>query len=109
MSASSNGRSLLTLARKSVLLRLPGSHQLVPGRRIVGATVRVASLAAARSLLERDPWPAPRTQSAGGSSSVCLPPSITHGIWLEVAAIIRPLAVLASVLIQCATCDTIQA
>ena len=62
---------------------LSGSHQLVPGRRIVGATVRVASLAAARRLLERGPWPAPRTQSAGRHSSVFLPPSITYGIWLE--------------------------
>lgn len=54
---------------------LPGTHQLVPGRRIVGATVRVRDLAAARRVLGG------RGRESG--SSIFLPPPIAHGLWLE--------------------------
>jgi catechol 2,3-dioxygenase-like lactoylglutathione lyase family enzyme len=55
-----------------------GARQLVPGRRIVGATVRVRDLAAARRVL------AGRGQEIG--SSTFLPPALTHGLWLELRA-----------------------
>jgi hypothetical protein len=57
---------------------LPGARQLVPGRPIVGATVRVRDLAAARNVL------AGRGQEIG--SSIFLPPALTHGLWLELRA-----------------------
>ena len=57
---------------------LPGAHQLVPGRRIVGATVRVRDLGAARKVL------AGRGREIG--SSIFLPPALTHGLWLELRA-----------------------
>jgi catechol 2,3-dioxygenase-like lactoylglutathione lyase family enzyme len=57
---------------------LQGARQLVPGRRIVGATVRVRDLAAARRVL------AGRGQEIG--SSIFLPPALTHGLWLELRA-----------------------
>jgi catechol 2,3-dioxygenase-like lactoylglutathione lyase family enzyme len=57
---------------------LPAARQLVPGRRIVGATLRVRDLAAARKVL------AGRGQEIG--SSVFLPPALTHGLWLELRA-----------------------
>ena len=66
------------LAEGDVLL-LPGSRQLVPGRRIVGATLRVRDLATARRIL------AGRGREIG--SSIFLPPAITHGLWLELREI----------------------
>lgn len=57
---------------------LSGGRQLVPGRRIVGATLRVASLAKARRVTGAVAPSAPSTPT-----SVFLPPSVTHGLWLE--------------------------
>jgi hypothetical protein len=57
---------------------LPGGRQLVPGRRIVGATLRVASHAKARKVTGVVAPSAPSTPT-----SVFLPPSSTHGLWLE--------------------------
>jgi catechol 2,3-dioxygenase-like lactoylglutathione lyase family enzyme len=54
---------------------LPAARQLVPGRRVVGATLRVKDLAAARRVL------AGRGQAIG--SSIFVPPARTHGLWLE--------------------------
>jgi hypothetical protein len=58
---------------------LPGRFQIVPGHRIVGATVAVKNVDAARRLLERT-LGAP-LQAA--SRSVFLPPAATNGLWLE--------------------------
>jgi glyoxalase-like protein len=62
------------LAEGDVVL-LPASRQLVPGRRIVGATMRVRDLATARRVLGG------RGRAIG--SSIFLPPELTHGLWLE--------------------------
>jgi RimJ/RimL family protein N-acetyltransferase len=59
---------------------LPESRQIVPGRRIVGATVAVKNLAGATAVLESaqlHPKPATR------GSSVFLAPAVSHGLWLE--------------------------
>jgi hypothetical protein len=62
---------------------LPGSRQLVTGRRIVGATLRVGRVETARDLLSRgQPSPLPIVTSPDGRS-VFLPPSRAHGLWLE--------------------------
>jgi catechol 2,3-dioxygenase-like lactoylglutathione lyase family enzyme len=66
------------LAGDEVVL-LPGRFQIVPGRRIVGASVAVKSVASARRLLERSRG-APLRVAA---QSVFLPPSATNGLWLE--------------------------
>jgi catechol 2,3-dioxygenase-like lactoylglutathione lyase family enzyme len=63
---------------------LPASRQLLPGRKIVGVTVSVRSLAAARAAL-RISIP----QAAATDGSLFLPPSVTHGIWIELREV-RP-------------------
>jgi hypothetical protein len=63
---------------------LPGARQLVPGRRIVGATLRVASVARARKVVG--------TKASAVSSapwSIFLPPSTTHGLWIELREVAR--------------------
>jgi hypothetical protein len=62
---------------------LPGSHQLVPGRRIVGATLRTKSLKAAENALRQGGLDVPETVSTKGGTSIFLTPDLTHGIWLE--------------------------
>jgi hypothetical protein len=57
---------------------LPGRRQLVPGRRIVGATISVKSLDVVRRLLAESP-----ARAARQGSSVFVEPAIAHGIWLE--------------------------
>jgi len=70
------------LPRGEVVL-LPGARQLVTGRPIVGATVRVRNLKLLQDVLTRGGWdPPPVVQTARGSS-IFLRPDITHGIWLE--------------------------
>ena len=64
--------------QESEVVFLPGARQLVPGRRIVGVTIRVASLANARKILHAVAATAPSSRS-----SIFLPPSIAHGLWLE--------------------------
>ena len=56
---------------------LPGSRQIVKGRRIVGATLRVKDLAAARQRV---------TKARVEQGSLFLPPDATHGLWLEFRA-----------------------
>ncbi|HTM24856.1 MAG TPA: VOC family protein [Vicinamibacterales bacterium] len=62
---------------------LPASRQLIPGRPIVGATLRVRSVETARSLIERIAGARLVSFSSRRRSSVFLPPSLTHGLWLE--------------------------
>jgi catechol 2,3-dioxygenase-like lactoylglutathione lyase family enzyme len=65
------------------VLLLPGSRQVVPGRRVVGVTLRVANLETARAILRQAQTKAPDVVSSPYGRSVFLPPSRTHGIWLE--------------------------
>lgn len=60
---------------------LPDSRQLAPGRRIVGATIRVRNAGTARRLLGRHVVTPPN-----GSTSVFVRPASAHGIWLEFRA-----------------------
>jgi catechol 2,3-dioxygenase-like lactoylglutathione lyase family enzyme len=70
------------LAEGEVVL-LPGSRQLVPGRRIVGATLRTKSLSATRDALTEGGLDVPATVSREDGTSIFLTPDLTHGIWLE--------------------------
>jgi hypothetical protein len=62
---------------------LPGRRQLVQGRPIVGATIRVRSLDTLRGTLTQGRLKAPPAVQTMHGRSVFLAPDITHGIWLE--------------------------
>ena len=62
---------------------LPRARQLVAGRPIVGATLRVGSLDTARTILARGQQPLPDVVASRSGRSIFLPPSRTHGLWLE--------------------------
>ena len=64
------------------VLLLPGSRQLVPGRRIVGATVRVGSIATVRQRLAEQKIPLDSAEDVQGSR-VVVAPAFTHGLWIE--------------------------
>jgi catechol 2,3-dioxygenase-like lactoylglutathione lyase family enzyme len=65
------------------VLLLPEDRELVPGRRVVGATVRVRSLAAVEAILARGVAPGAAKVRGPQGPSVFLPPAVTHGLWLE--------------------------
>ena len=67
--------------RHEVVL-LPGRFQLVPGRRIVGATVAVSSAEAARGMLEQKGIKV-QDGSVHHSRSIFIAPAWAHGLWLE--------------------------
>lgn len=62
---------------------LPGARQAVPGRRIVGATLRTRDLKAVRNALKKARHPVPPVVKTARGASLFLPPSLTHGLWLE--------------------------
>ena len=62
---------------------LPAAWQSVPGRKIVGATVRVRSVAKAREVLARGGLTGLHEAQSERGRSLFLPPAVTHGIWLE--------------------------
>ncbi len=62
---------------------LPGRCQLVPGRPIVGATIRVRDLELLQLALAGGPWDPPPAVRTERGSSLFIPPDIAHGIWLE--------------------------
>jgi hypothetical protein len=70
------------LLAEGEIVFLPAKAQLVPGRPIVGATVRVGSLEAARGILDRNRI---RYEQAAdcARNSVWVGPAVTHGLWLE--------------------------
>jgi catechol 2,3-dioxygenase-like lactoylglutathione lyase family enzyme len=70
------------LAGGEVVL-LPGSRQLVRGRPIVGATVRVKSVVSARKVVAPIAAASLRTASGPEWSSLFVPPALAHGFWLE--------------------------
>ena len=65
------------------VLLLPQDRQLVAGRRIVGATVRVGHLAEAEAVLARLGGSVPARVAWPHGASLFLPPTMTHGLWLE--------------------------
>jgi catechol 2,3-dioxygenase-like lactoylglutathione lyase family enzyme len=75
-------RTAVALVPDGRVLLLPATRQRVPGRRVIGATLRVTSLSAARDVLSKAPAPVPRALRETGTS-LFLPPEVTHGLWLE--------------------------
>ena len=69
--------------QQGAVVFLPGSQQLVPGRRIVGATVRTRDLDALRRVMTAASWSVPPVVLTTNGRSIFVPPSIAHGIWLE--------------------------
>lgn len=64
------------------VLLLPASHQRVAGRRIVGVTLRVRSVAAAGTLLKSHDVNVSATADPS-SKSLFIAPESAHGLWLE--------------------------
>lgn len=67
--------------REGEVLLLGATHQRVPGRRIVGATVRVRNIESARALL--DARRIPMERGGAQTASVFVPPASAHGLWIE--------------------------
>ncbi len=61
---------------------LPESRQLLPGRRIIGASIRTRDLKAVRQVLEKNFPDKPELFRIKGRS-LFIPPNLTYGIWLE--------------------------
>ena len=59
---------------------LPAAHQVLEGRRIAGATVRVKNLATAHRVIDESKL---TVAESGVRGSIFLPPEVTHGLWLE--------------------------
>jgi len=78
-------RTSVMVARfpQAEVLLMPGSLQAVPGRKIVGATLRVDGLEDFRQALTMSGLEVPPVQRTKHGRSMFLPPEITHGIWLE--------------------------
>ncbi len=76
-------RATAAKLQQAEVVFLPGSRQLVPGRRIVGATIRTPDLDALRRVLTATSWSIPPVVQTTNGRSMFLPPEITHGIWLE--------------------------
>ena len=74
--------TVATLEQAEVVF-LPGFRQLVPGRRIVGAIIRTHDLDALQRVLQEASWDVPPVVETTKGHSMFVPPSMTHGIWLE--------------------------
>src|SRR5262245_3274208 len=68
---------------EGTVLFLPASRQVVRGRRIAGVTVRVRSVDVVRRTLLESGLPSPPPVVSDDGVSILLPPSGTHGLWLE--------------------------
>ena len=66
--------------REGTVILLPASRQVLPGRPIVGATLSVADVAVARRVVEKA---AGAAKIIVAERSIFLPPSMTHGLWIE--------------------------
>jgi hypothetical protein len=69
--------------KEANVLLLPGSYQLVPGRRIIGATVRTTDLEKLRDLLGTTSWTNLLEKKTKNWQSIFISPDIAHGLWLE--------------------------
>lgn len=67
----------------SALVFLPGPRQIIPGRRIVGATVAVRNLDAAASHMRAHGIEVPAAIPTAGGRSLFLAPELTCGWWIE--------------------------
>jgi hypothetical protein len=79
--------TIATLPDGDEVVLLPAGHQLVSGRPIVGATLRVKSLAVARRILAGIPGLELAAAPARDAGSVFIPPSAAHGMWLELRGV----------------------
>ena len=78
-------RLIATVARlqQAEVVFLPASRQLLPGRRIVGATIRTSNLDAVRRTLLAASLVVPPVVQTTDGPSIFVPPGIAHGMWLE--------------------------
>jgi hypothetical protein len=65
------------------VILLPSPRPLVPGRPVIGATIRVSNLILLQRVLARQAWnPLPVVKTSQGWS-IFIAPELTHHIWLE--------------------------
>ena len=64
------------------VLIIPAARQMVAGRRIVGVTMATKSMELVKAALS-NAAPAVRDSAIARGRSVFLPPSVTHGVWIE--------------------------
>lgn len=69
--------------KEGEVIFLPPSFQLIPGRQIIGATVKVRSIEAVKAALKQSGMKVSQVVKNGGTVSFFLSPDLTHGIWLE--------------------------
>ena len=62
---------------------LPASRQLLPGRRIVGATIRTSNLDALSRALNAANLSVPPVVHTEKGRSIFVPPAFAHGLWIE--------------------------
>jgi catechol 2,3-dioxygenase-like lactoylglutathione lyase family enzyme len=72
-------RAEVVAIEDALVYLLPPAHQLQPGRKVVGVTVRVRSLESARAALAL----AGRDAPIEAEGSLFVPPSAAHGLWIE--------------------------
>jgi hypothetical protein len=68
---------------EGAVVMLPAGRQLVPGRKIVGVTLRVRALAAIQGVLGRAGGTVPERVATADGASVFIPPDRAHGLWIE--------------------------
>ncbi|MBB6250429.1 VOC family protein [Nitrospirillum iridis] len=74
--------------QEGTITLLPADRQRLPGRPVVGAVIRVASLEQALAAVKAV-IPAPTVVHAAEGDSILIPPDTTAGLWLELRAV-RP-------------------
>jgi hypothetical protein len=62
---------------------LPGIRQELRGRRIIGATIRVRSLATVQKLLAANKFEVPPARGTREGRSLFVPARMTYGMWIE--------------------------
>jgi len=76
-------KAALAQFQQAEVVFLPGSRQLVPGRKIVGAIVRTLDLDTLRRVLTAASLNIPPVVQTTKGRSMFLRPGATRGIWLE--------------------------
>lgn len=74
-----------TVARleQAEVVFLPESQQLVQGRQIIGVTIRIRDLDTLRQVLIEASWNGSPVVHSEDGRSIFIPPSLSHGIWIE--------------------------
>ncbi|SEW52850.1 VOC family protein [Chitinophaga arvensicola] len=73
-----NVNAKIGLLSEGTIYILPPSYQVIKGRPIIGVTLKVTDLSTVQSCLQKS-----SIKAIKSGNSIFLPPTITHGFWLE--------------------------